>query len=115
MVDSTRLLTPLEEDALAITKAAIDMSMAKEEKDEASMITALDSNLKLWVGIRTLVKRNDSQFPMETRNNLLRLSDFVAQKTFELGRELNFDTVEALINTNLQIAEGLLESLEKVE
>ena len=52
----------------------------------------------LWVGIRTLVCAAENLLPMVIKDNLIRLSSFVAQKT-----------IEALTNTNLQISEGLLD------
>ena len=70
---------------------------------------ALDRNLKLWVGIRTLVQQADNPLPMPIKDNLIRLSSFVAQKTFEMQNGANAKTIEALANTNLQISEGLLD------
>ena len=40
---------------------------------------------------------------------MIRLSSFVAQKTFEMQNGANAKTIEALTNTNLQISEGLLD------
>ena len=65
--------------------------------------------MKLWVGIRTLVSASDNPLPMAIKDNLIRLSSFVAQKTFEMQNGANAKTIEALANTNLQISEGLLD------
>jgi hypothetical protein len=46
---------------------------------------------------------------MAIKDNLIRLSSFVAQKTFEMQNGANAKTIEALANTNLQISEGLLD------
>ena len=48
-------LTVFEEDALALTQAALEISRAFEFKDDKRLAAALDRNLRLWVGIRTLV------------------------------------------------------------
>lgn len=100
----------LEEDAFALTQAALEISKAQEDNDEKRLAAALDRNLQLWVGIRTMVERDDNPLPNEVKENLGRLSHFVAQKTFEMQDGSNTKTLEALANTNLQIAEGLLES-----
>jgi flagellar biosynthesis regulator FlaF len=102
-------LTVFEEDALALTQAALDISRAYESKDEKRLAAALDRNLKLWVGIRTLVSSAENPLPMPIKDNLIRLSSFVAQKTFEMQNGANAKTIEALANTNLQISEGLLD------
>jgi flagellar biosynthesis regulator FlaF len=102
-------LTVFEEDALALTQAALEISRAFESKDERRLAGALDRNLKLWVGIRTLVSQADNPLPMPIKDNLIRLSSFVAQKTFEMQNGPNAKSIEALTNTNLQISEGLLD------
>jgi len=106
-------LTVFEEDALALTQAALEISRAFEAKDEKRLAGALDRNLKLWVGIRTLVSNSDNPLPISIKDNLIRLSSFVAQKTFEMQNGATAKTIEALTNTNLQIAEGLLEKRSK--
>jgi flagellar biosynthesis regulator FlaF len=102
-------LSVFEEDALALTQAALEISRAFEAKDERRLASALDRNLKLWVGIRTLVSMAENPLPMPIKDNLIRLSSFVAHKTFEMQNGANVKTIEALTNTNLQISEGLLD------
>ena len=102
-------LTVFEEDALALTQAALEISRAFESKDDRRLAAALDRNLKLWVGIRTVVSMPSNPLPVSIKDNLIRLSSFVAQKTFEMQKTVNAKTIEALTNTNLQISEGLLD------
>ena len=106
---ATSELTVFEEDALALTQAALEISRAFEAKDDRRLAAALDRNLKLWVGIRTLVSMAENPLPMPIKDNLIRLSSFVAQKTFEMQNGANAKTIDALTNANLQISEGLLE------
>ena len=56
------------------------------------LAAALDRNLQLWVGIRTVVDRDDNLLPVEVKENLSRLSYFVAQKTFEMQNGSNDKT-----------------------
>ncbi len=102
-------LTVFEEDALALTQAALDISRAFEAKDEKRLAAALDHNLQVWVGIRTLVSQAENPLPISIKDNLIRLSSFVVQKTFEMQNGANAKTIDALTNANLQISEGLLE------
>jgi flagellar biosynthesis regulator FlaF len=102
-------LTVFEEDALALTQAALEISRAFEAKDDKRLAAALDLNLRIWVGIRTLVCQADNPLPLPIKDNLIRLSSFVAQKTFEMQNGANPKTIDALTNANLQISEGLLE------
>ena len=102
-------LTVFEEDALALTQAALDISRAYEAKDDRRLAAALDHNLQVWVGIRTLISQPENPLPISIKDNLIRLSSFVAQKTFEMQNGANAKTIDALTNANLQISEGLLE------
>jgi flagellar biosynthesis regulator FlaF len=114
-VDHANTIHLLEDDAHALTEAAVAMSRALEAKDDTALVGALDQNLQLWVAIRTLVSREDHRLPKEVKDNLIQLSHYAAQKTFEMKDAFDADTVESLINTNLQIAEGLLEGRERAQ
>src|ERR1700749_1730218 len=92
-------LTVFEEDALALTQAALEISRAFEAKDDRRLAAALDRNLKLGVGIRTLVSTPANPLPRAIKDNLIRLSSFVAHKTFEMQNGANSKTIEALANT----------------
>ncbi|MBR7158759.1 MAG: hypothetical protein IKD08_03645 [Alphaproteobacteria bacterium] len=104
------MLSTLEEDAFALIKSSYALSLALEKNDSLLMSEALNNNLKLWVAIKTLVKSPNNDLPDSIKDNLNTLSEFVIKKTFELSKEVNAATINSLVNTNLQIAEGLLES-----
>ncbi len=103
-------LTKGEEDAFALAEAAILLEHARHTGG-AELTAALENNLQLWVAIRTLVERQDSVIPVEIRENLIKLSQFVTQKTFEVGKSPRPATLDSLITINLHIAEGLLEGI----
>ncbi|MBB4265647.1 flagellar biosynthesis regulator FlaF [Roseospira visakhapatnamensis] len=102
-------LSAIEEDAHALTQAALALSRAIESNDRDTLAAALDTNLKLWIGIRTLVSRDDNPLPKDVRDNLVQLSHFVTKTTFAARDGGAKNDLEAMINTNLQISEGLLE------
>ncbi len=108
------------EEAFSLLKCAMDLTKAKEKSNAGELAKALDNNMKLWVYIKTLANSKNNKIPEEIRGNLTKLADYVSQKTIEVGQNINNVNAKALdsmINTNLQISEGLmskqLQSLKK--
>jgi len=56
---------------------------------------------------------DDNPLPEETKQNLIKLSQFVTQTTMAQGVELPAEVLDTFININLQISEGLLEAQPK--
>ena len=99
------------EEAFSLLKCAIDLSMARENGDAKELVSALDNNMQLWVYIKTLASKHDNPLPPETKNNLIKLADYVSSKTLEIGKnvdDINQKTLDSMIMTNLQISEGLM-------
>ncbi len=69
--------------------------------------------MELWVAIRMLVSRNGGGMTDETKDNLTKLSQFVAETTMNHGVDISAETLDTLININLQISEGLLEGMNR--
>ena len=102
-----------KEEAFSLLKCAIDLSNAHESNNSSDLVNALENNLQLWVYIKTLAKDKKTQLPEETKSNLIKLADYVSSKTLEVGKDLdnvNASVIESMINTNLQISEGLITS-----
>ena len=100
-----------KEEAFSLLKCAVDLSSARENNNVEALVTALDNNLKLWVYIKTLAKSKDNNLPSETKDNLIKLADYVSGKTIEVGRDIdniNDKALDSMIMTNLQISEGLI-------
>lgn len=104
-------LSPLEENAAALARTALAIGSAQDCDDRESLNAALDLNLHLWVALRTLAGRPDSPLPQAIRENLVRLSHYVTGLLAGDRAAVGNDDLETLINTNLQISEGLLEGL----
>lgn len=103
--------TMAEDEAFSLLQCAVDLSNARESKNEKELVTALDNNMNLWVYIKTLAKTKDSILPQETRGNLIKLADYISAKTIEVGKNLqniNAKTIDSMIMMNLQISEGLM-------
>jgi flagellar biosynthesis regulator FlaF len=107
------LLSHMEKDAQALTNAALGISKAVAEKNQETLDAALQMNLEIWTGIRVVMGMEESPVAKETRENLMRLSQYVTKTSHELTQNLQETTAETLVNINLQIAEGLLEGIAK--
>lgn len=102
-----------KEEAFSLLKCAVDLSSARENNNSEALVSALDNNLQLWVYIKTLAKAKDTKLPEETRDNLIKLADYISSKTLEIGKDINNvndKVIDSMINTNLQISEGLISS-----
>ena len=100
-----------KEEAYSLLKCAMDLSIAREAHNSEEMVSALDNNMQLWVYIKTLASAKNSKLPSETRSNLVKLADYVSAKTLEVGKDIsniNDAVLDSIINTNLQISEGLI-------
>ncbi len=114
-----RTLTATEENALALSQAALLLDNARSERtpnvgadgsEPTRLTAALRHNAELWIGIQTLVKRANGALAPEVKANLQRLGDFVIGITLRDGESMPDETVDTLININLQISEGLLQA-----
>ena len=106
----TEELTLPQEDALALLRAATNISQAREKKDKAGLAIALDENMQLWTIIQTVVGRDDNPLASPAKKNLLKLANFVIARTLKYGCDASEETLNVMENMNLQIAEGLLET-----
>jgi len=68
---------------------------------------AIRFNQRLWTMFQTEMARADHALPLELRINLLRLSQFIDRRTFEVMSEPEASKLRALIDLNRQIAAGL--------
>ena len=99
------------EEAFSLLRCAIDLSAARESNNPSDLVSALDNNLKLWVYMKTLAKSKKNKLPPETKENLIKLADYVSKRTLEMGKDLNninSKALDSMIMTNLQISEGLM-------
>ena len=99
-----------EEEAFGLSRAAVMLDQAKQNRaDKAALANALNHNLELWVAIQGMVARRDNDLPESVKDNLISLGNYVADTTFKSADGLEDETIDTLININLQISEGLLE------
>ena len=114
MQDNLPDLSGIEEQALVLSQAAIQLDQARSGKrDPLALATALEANVEVWVAIRALVDDPATSLQPNVCENLRRLSVFVASSTFMHGINISDSTLNTLININLQISEGLLEGAKR--
>jgi flagellar biosynthesis activator protein FlaF len=114
MQDNLSELSGIEEQALVLSQAAIQLDQARSGKrDPHKLATALEANVEVWVAIRALVDDPVTTLQPNVCENLRRLSVFVASSTFMHGINISDSTLNTLININLQISEGLLEGAKR--
>jgi flagellar protein FlaF len=70
---------------------------------------ALRANWRLWTIFQASLLEPDCALPDEVRGNLLGLANFIDKTTVELLAERDVAKVDALLNINRQISEGLME------
>lgn len=104
-------LSLTEEQAFQLSRAAILLDKAKT--DRSVLDEALETNLAVWVALRTIVSNEACTLSDQVKENLIRLSNFVAEKALGGAENLAEGSLDALINVNLQISEGLLEGSRK--
>ncbi|MEO5335921.1 MAG: DUF2934 domain-containing protein [Magnetospirillum sp. WYHS-4] len=100
-----------QDDAYYLSEAAIMLDQARsgKKRDAKKLAAALENELEVWTAIRTAVLRWSDQEREVTKQNVCRLSDFIAGTILSSGVNISDSTLDTLININLQIAEGLLE------
>ena len=110
-------LSILEEEVFDLSRAAVMLyqatvmlDQAKQNRaDKAALAAALNHNLELWVAIQGMVEQRDNDLPETVKDNLISLANFVADTTFKSAEGLKDETIDTLIDINLQISDSLLE------
>lgn len=111
MTDNVDILRQAEQEATVLLEKGMALSYAKNNGNDSDLILALDDNLKLWVEIETSLKNAKNFLPQDIKNNLLKLSKFVERLTLSKSIHMTTSDVACLVNINMQICKGLLESV----
>jgi len=103
--------TSRELEARALYKAARLFEECRtrwDAKDIAGRLEeALRYNLKLWSFFQTEILDPASELPADLKANLLQLSTYVDQRTFEVMADPAPEKLQVLIDINRALAEGL--------
>jgi flagellar protein FlaF len=102
--------TPRELEANLLLKAAAHFQSIRDGWDRGTteLNDALLFNRKLWTIFLTSVTSEESQLPVEIRQNVANLGLFVLNQTIAMTSDPQPDRLGSLININREIAAGLL-------
>ncbi len=105
-------LSGRELEASVLTKAAEILEDAKgnwhNDDSHAYLDEALKYNQRLWTLFQAEMVEDESRIPAGIRQNILSLSTFVDQRTFEVMAYPAPEKLDILIQINRNLAEGLL-------
>lgn len=113
--------SPSHTEAWALTEAARRIAVALEKVASADDIQtpaakrelrdAIRLNWRLWTIFQAELTLETNPVPMDMRQNMLTLCQFVDNHTIICMSELNPDQIATLIDINRNIAQGLLEGM----
>lgn len=86
--------------------------LEKKGASEEALIKALKYNQQLWTIFQVELAENDHPMPKDLRVALLRLSQFVDRRTFDIMASPAADKLSILIDINRNIASGLMQRSE---
>lgn len=99
---------PRETEAWALTETARRMSVGQAESvDIAEFLAAVRLNWRLWTVFQADLSSPDSEVPLEMRQNMLSLCNFVDKQTVKIISTGDRSLASSLININRQLAGGL--------
>ena len=104
---------PRETEGRALLEAARRMAEAQNTpEDSEAMRGAARVNWRLWTIFQGELSTPDSPVPVEIRQNMLNLCNFVDKRVVEILAEPKPELFNVLINVNRQIAAGLMSKPE---
>jgi flagellar protein FlaF len=100
---------PRQVEGWALTETAVRMKAAQRPPvDEAAVLQAVRLNWRLWTIFQSALLDPDCPLPLEIRNNILSLSNFVDKHTAGIIADPQPDKLDVLIRINREIAGGLM-------
>ena len=94
----------------ALIKTASALNDVKENWDinnKENLNKALDKNRKLWSILASAMQEEDCPQPLEIKQNIINLANFIFKRTTEVIANPAPEKLEILININMNIARGL--------
>lgn len=100
-----------ELEARALVRTASRLNDIKERwpVPNAELNEALDLNRKLWTILVTGATEEGNPLPIEIKQNIFNLAHFIFKHTFAVMAKPSAQSLDILININMNIARGLNE------
>ena len=100
---------PRQVEGWALTETALRMKAAQREPvDEAALLQAVRLNWRLWTIFQASLLEPECPLPVELRNGILGLSNFVDKHTANIIADPKPEKLDVLIKVNREIAGGLM-------
>ncbi len=100
---------PQAAEGWALIEMARRLDDARKGNDNADEVLALvRTNWRIWTMFQAALLDPESPVPLEIRENLLSLSNFIDKRSVELISDYSADKVGVLVNINRQIGAGLM-------
>lgn len=94
---------------LQAAKRLDDATKSPEDRD--GLLAVVRLNWKLWTIIQADILDDNSPLPLEVRQNLLTLSNFIDRHTVGIITTPDAEKLSSLVEINKNIAAGLFDSL----
>ena len=78
-----------------------------DTKEKDALNKALDKNRRLWSILASAMQEDDCPQPLEIKQNIINLANFVFKRTTEIIAKPEPQKLEILITINMNIARGL--------
>ena len=99
---------PRDAESIALREIAQRMITAQQEPvEEARLLQAVRLNWRLWTIFQTALLHPSCGVPVEVRNNILALSNFVDRHTADIVANPTPSKLDILIRINHNLADGL--------
>lgn len=98
---------PARTEAWALLESARELSHSKTGPTER-FLAALRRNWRLWTIFQASLLDPACPLPPDVRGNLIGLANFIDKRSAQLLAKPDPSQVDALVNINVQIGEGLL-------
>ena len=107
-------LSESELESRALIRTASKLNMIKEdwENTRSDLNEALEKNRRLWSILASAMKEKDCPQPIEIKQNILNLANYVFKRTMEVLSAPAPEKLDILITINMNIARGLSGSAE---
>ncbi|MGB0748808.1 MAG: flagellar biosynthesis regulator FlaF [Magnetospiraceae bacterium] len=93
-------------EAWALTQAALRLRDAQQSKDPKEINNAARLNWQLWTIFQAELLDPGCEVPLDIRQNLLSLANFVDKHTLKIVSKPTPEMLDVLININREIAGG---------
>ena len=103
-------MSEAELEVRALIRTASSLNLVKENwetKEKEDLTKALDKNRRLWSILASAMQEEDCPQPIEIKQNIINLANFIFKRTTEIIANPEPQKLEILININMNIARGL--------